>query len=160
MYLQYLWTNRMKWILKKRREKGCLICKIVNGKEKSFILKKGDIFVVMNKFPYNLGHLLVFPMRHVKNIENLKEEEIKKVFITLRNCIILLKKALKPKGFNIGINIGEVASASISHFHIHIVPRFKRDVGFMEACSLTKVMPERLHETYKKLKRFSYLLEE
>jgi ATP adenylyltransferase len=70
-----------------------------------------------------------------------------------------LKKALKPKGFNIGINIGEVASASIEHIHIHVVPRFGADAGFMEIFDSTKVMPEPLEKTYKKLKKFSYLLE-
>jgi len=158
MYLEYLWTNRLKWILKKK-EKECLFCKIVKGEEKAYVLKKGEVFVMMNKFPYSTGHLLVFPKRHVKNFEELSEEEIKEIFSTVKKCIILLKKALKPKGFNIGINIGKIASASISHLHVHIVPRFGSDAGFMEITSSTKVMPEPLNQTYKKLKKFSKILE-
>jgi ATP adenylyltransferase len=160
MYLSYLWTNRMKWIKGyKRKSKECIFCRIIYGKEKAFVLKKGEVCVALNKFPYNTGHLLLFPKRHVKEIEDLKKEELEKLFTTLQKSVKLLKKALKPKGFNIGINIGEVASASIEHIHIHVVPRFGADAGFMEIFDSTKVMPEPLEKTYKKLKKFSYLLE-
>jgi ATP adenylyltransferase len=160
MYLSYLWTDRMKWIKNyKKKSKGCVFCKIVNKKEKAFVLKEGDVYVIMNKFPYNTGHLLIFPKRHVKDFDELSKDELEKLFITAQKAIKLLKKVLKPKGFNIGINIGEVASASIEHIHIHIVPRFGADAGFMEIFDSTKVMPEPLEKTYEKLKKFSYLLE-
>jgi ATP adenylyltransferase len=158
MYLSYLWSDRMKWI-KRKKERSCPFCKIAKGKEKAFVLKRGNVFVIMNKFPYNTGHLMIFPKRHVKNLEELKDEEMVEILKTLKKCIILLKKALNPKGFNIGINIGKVASASIKHLHIHIVPRFGSDAGFMEIFDSTKVMPEPLEKTYKKLKKFSNLLE-
>jgi ATP adenylyltransferase len=148
----------MKWI-KRKKEKGCIFCKIAKEKKKTLVLKKGEVFVVMNKFPYNTGHLLIFPKRHVKEIEELTENEMIEIFKTLKKCVLLLKKALKPKGFNIGINIGEVAGASIKHLHIHIVPRFGSEAGFMEIFDSTKVMPEPLEETYRKLKKFSKLLE-
>jgi ATP adenylyltransferase len=160
MYLSYLWADRMKWIRNyKKKSKGCVFCKIVNKKEKALILKEGDVYVIMNKFPYNTGHLLIFPKRHVKEIENLKKEELEGLFTTVQKAVKMLKKALHPKGFNIGINIGEVASASVKHFHIHIVPRFGADAGFMEIFDSTKVMPEPIERTFKKLRKFSYLLE-
>ena len=158
MYLSYLWTNRMKWVKNYKKSKECVLCKIAKKEEKAMILKDGEIFVIMNKFPYNTGHLLIFPKRHVKEIEELREEEGRELFIILQKCVKMLKKALEPKGFNIGINIGEVASASIEHLHIHVVPRFGADSGFMEIFDSTKVMPEPLGKTFKKLKRFSYLL--
>jgi ATP adenylyltransferase len=157
MYLSYLWANRMKWI-KRKKIKGCLFCNIVKKKEKAFILKEGEVFVIMNKFPYNTGHLLIFPIRHVKEIGDLRKEELENLFTTLQKSVELLKKVLHPKGFNIGINIGRVASASVDHIHLHVVPRFGADAGFMEVFDSTKVMPESLVETFKKLRKFSYLL--
>ena len=151
----------MKWIKSyKKKSAKCVFCQIVNKKEKAFILKEGEIFVIMNKFPYTTGHLIIFPRRHVKEIEDLKKDELEKLFTTLQNTVKLLKRALQPKGFNIGINIGEVASASIEHIHIHIVPRFGADAGFMEIFDSTKVMPEPLGKTFKKLKKFSNILKE
>lgn len=161
MYISYLWTDRMKWIKSyKKKSAKCVFCQIVNKKEKAFILKEGEIFVIMNMFPYNTGHLIIFPKRHVKEIEDLKKDELEKLFTTLQNTVKLIKRALQPKGFNIGINIGEVASASIEHIHIHIVPRFGADAGFMEIFDSTKVMPEPLGKTFKKLKKFSNILKE
>lgn len=147
----------MKWIKRKKR-KGCLFCNIAKKKEKAFVLKEGEVFVIMNKFPYNTGHLLIFPIRHVKRIEDLRKEELENLFTTLQKTVKLLKKALEPKGFNIGINIGRVASASVDHIHIHVVPRFGADVGLMEIFDSTKVMPEPLEKSFKKLKKFSYFL--
>ncbi len=160
MYLSYLCTDRMKWIKNyKKREKGCILCDIVNKKERAFVLKKGEIFVIMNKFPYNTGHLLIFPKRHVKDLEELRRDEAELLFTTLQKTIKLLKKVLNPEGFNIGINIGKVASASIEHLHIHVVPRFSGDLGFMEIFDSTKVLSEPLHKTFRKLIKFSKLLD-
>jgi len=160
MYVSYLWTNRVKWIKSYKNKKECVFCKIAEKKERALILKKGDIFVIMNKFPYNVGHLLIYPRRHVKEIEDLSKGELEKLFITLQKVVKMLKRSLKPKGLNIGINIGEVASASIEHLHIHVVPRFGADAGFMEIFDSTKVMPEPIERTFEKLKKFSYLLNE
>ncbi|MCX8190968.1 MAG: HIT domain-containing protein [Candidatus Aenigmarchaeota archaeon] len=159
MYTKHLWTDRIKWLLRKKKDKECVFCRIVKGFDNKLVLKKGEIFVVLNKFPYNTGHLLVFPKRHVENFEDLDEKELIDISITVKKCIVFLRKALKPEGFNIGVNLGEVASASIPHLHYHIVPRFKNDAGFMEVISSTKVMPESLKNTYKRLKKFSHLLE-
>lgn len=160
MYLEYFWTERMKWILRnKKKSKGCLFCKIAKNGSK-FLLKRGDFIVMMNRYPYSTGHLLIFPKKHVKNFEDLEEKDITEIFSLVKKCLRILKIALKPKGFNIGINLGTVAGASIEHLHIHIVPRYGSDAGFMEVVSSTKVMPEPLEKTYKKLKKFTNILEE
>ncbi|MEM5875517.1 MAG: HIT domain-containing protein [Candidatus Aenigmatarchaeota archaeon] len=154
MYLEYIWTNRMKWILKKSKDKRCLLCSIARGKTKAKILKEGEFYVIMNNFPYTTGHLLIFPKKHVSSIEELNDEELMKLMKTIKFCIIKLKKCLKPKGFNIGCNIGKVAGASVKHLHFHIVPRFGSDAGFVEIVSSTKVMPEPIEKTYKKIKKY------
>ena len=163
MYLHWLWTKRSKWVRKKHKEKSCLFCKIAKGSKnvKAYVLfNNGKTVVVLNLFPYNTGHLLVFPARHVRNLEELNEKETSELFNRVKLSIKLLKKALKPDGFNVGINIGETASASIEHLHVHIVPRFERDLGFMEIIGETKVMPETVEETYKRLKKYANLLKD
>lgn len=116
--------------------------------------------VIMNIFPYNVGHLEVVPIRHVKDIEDLFMEEFLKFFQMIKKSVVLLKKAMKPEGLNIGFNLGEFSGASIPHLHAQIVPRYKRDLGFMEATAETKVMSEGLEDTYKKLMKFKNILKE
>ena len=153
MYESWLYTNRLRWVAK-NKPKGCLFCRIAKGDKKvpsKILYKDEDVMVIMNLFPYNTGHLEVIPIRHVVNLEELTQEEFSKLFEMMRKCIKLLKKVLKPVGFNIGLNIGNVSGASISHSHIHIVPLFKTDFGFMETIARTKVMPESIDKSYKKL---------
>lgn len=155
-----LGQNRMKWVKKDIKE--CIFCKIVKGEKdvKSYVIYKDNIIMVLlNPFPYNTGHIEVMPTRHVTCIEDLSNEEYEKLFLMIRKCIKLLKKTLKPIGFNVGINIGKnVAGASIDHIHFHIVPRYKRDFGFMEVVANTKVLPESIDKTFKRLMKFSSLL--
>ena len=161
MHLAWIYTNRIAWVTRKKRSKGCLFCRIARGDKRipARILHKDEhLLVVMNEFPYNTGHLIVTPIKHVKNLDELSEEEIAKLFLMVRRCIKLLKKALKPRGFNVGLNIGEFAGASVEHLHVHIVPRFKTDFGFMEIVARTKVMPESLEETCKRLMRYAKIL--
>jgi len=161
MYLHWLWTDRLEWIKKRYKSKSCLFCRIAKGDKrvKAYVLFNNKKTVVMlNLFPYNTGHLLVFPVRHVKSLDELSRDELTELSSRVKKSISLLKKALHPAGFNIGINIGEVASASIKHLHIHIVPRFKRDLGFMELTAETKVMPEPVERTYQRLKKYANIL--
>jgi diadenosine tetraphosphate (Ap4A) HIT family hydrolase len=150
--------SRMGWIgNKKCRPSGCLFCRIADDDpavEKDVLFRTKDTMVVMNIFPYNTGHLQVSPVRHVESFEELKESEITSLFLMTQKCVKLLKKVLNPDGFNIGMNIGgEVAGASVAHLHIHIVPRFKGDSGFMEAVADTKVMPQTVGQVFKRLKK-------
>lgn len=107
---------------------------------------------MLNIFPYNNGHIMIAPNRHVGDIARLNDKELADLFFTLRQAKLLLDKTLKPQGYNIGINLGSVAGAGIAgHLHIHIVPRWKADVNFMPAVYNTKVISQSLDELYKRL---------
>jgi len=106
----------------------------------------------MNSFPYNPGHLMIAPYRHVANLEDLTDEERNEHFEIVSRSVRVLKQVFKSEGFNIGINLGRVAGAGIEdHFHTHIVPRWGGDTNFMPVIAEAKVLPEALAETYKKL---------
>ena len=107
----------------------------------------------MNSYPYNPGHLMVAPYRHVANLEELTDEELHEHFETIRQSIKVLKRAFNSGGFNIGMNIGKVAGAGIvGHFHTHIVPRWQGDTNCMPVIADVRVVPEALAGTYEKLK--------
>ncbi len=102
-------------------------------------------FVVMNRYPYNGGHLLVAPYRQTPDLDGLTDEELAELFRLVRNCQQVLRRVMKPDGFNIGINIGKVAGAGVeNHLHAHVVPRWNGDTNFMPVVSATTVLPEAL----------------
>jgi len=162
LYSSWLYTKRMGWVTKSK-PKGCIFCRIAKGDKRvpSRILYRGKkTMVIMNLFPYNTGHLEVIPIRHVKDLSELTEEELQDLWRRIVKSMRLLRRVLKPQGFNVGINIGELAGASVEHLHVHIVPRFRRDFGFMEVTGETRVMPESIDETFDKLKQHVKLLED
>jgi len=142
--------------IQRAREKGCLLCQKPkeNNDEANFILYRGQRnFMMLNAFPYNPGHVMVAPYRHVANLQNLTDDEAKEHFIIIKKSIELLTEVLKPAGFNIGLNLGRVAGAGIEgHLLTHIVPRWEGDVNFMPVLSDTRVISEALADTYRKLK--------
>jgi ATP adenylyltransferase len=143
----------MDYIVEKKK-KGCIFCKKPKeGKDKeNLILYQGDYaFIIMNKFPYNNGHLMVVPNHHYVDIDQLREEESWELFCLLRTSTRVLEKCFHPHGFNIGMNIGKAGGAGEEHIHFHIVPRWIGDTNFMPILGETKVIPEYLEETYKKL---------
>lgn len=135
----------------------CLFCGLLKTRDDaaSLILHRGPrAFVVMNRFPYNNGHLMVAPNRHVATFEKLSDEEGAELFSLVQKSLAVLRRGLKPQGFNVGANIGRVAGAGVAgHVHIHIVPRWLGDVNFMPLLAETKVISEHLSETYEKLQR-------
>ncbi|MCC6004341.1 MAG: HIT domain-containing protein [Thermofilum sp.] len=139
------------------REPGCFICEALESDdlERSLVLYKGRNFIVlMNKFPYNTGHLLIAPSRHVADFSQLSDEELLALSRALVRSIEVTRKAFSPDGFNIGVNLGRVAGAGLeSHLHIHVVPRWNGDTNFMPVIADTKVIPEALKDTYRKLMR-------
>ncbi|MBU0650963.1 HIT domain-containing protein [bacterium] len=155
--MENIWAPwRMDYILDDNKEKGCFLCdalKKKDGKENLVILRKKHSFAILNKFPYNNGHVMVAPVRHLASLDDLTEEELLDLMLILRKTQGVLQKALNPDGFNIGINIGRVAGAGLpGHIHIHVVPRWNGDVNFMPVIADTKVMPEYLEKTYDKLR--------
>ncbi|HBU07704.1 MAG: HIT family hydrolase [Omnitrophica WOR_2 bacterium RIFOXYA2_FULL_45_12] len=152
-----LWAPwRIGYINNSKRIKGCLFC--VVSKEKTdkknlVIFRSRHVFSILNKFPYNNGHLMVCPYRHIKDPGQLNADEILDLFAVLNKMRLLLKRALSPDGFNIGMNIGRVAGAGIpNHLHLHIVPRWKEDTNFMPALFSTKVISQSLEELYDNLR--------
>jgi diadenosine tetraphosphate (Ap4A) HIT family hydrolase len=165
MYMEYLWaTSRSTWVKHPRvKFTGCIFCGIAKGDKKipsKVLYKDPDMMVIMNIFPYNVGHIQVVPIRHIRSLDEMTEDEFNKFFRMGKKCLMFLRKALNPAGFNVGINLGEVAGASIEHIHMQIVPRYNREVGFMETTAHTKVMPESLEQTHKKLMKFVDLLKD
>jgi ATP adenylyltransferase len=109
---------------------------------------------MMNLYPYNSGHVMISPYKHVPDLEGLSDEELLELMEVLRKSMRVLTSALKPEGFNIGMNVGEVAGAGFGdHIHIHLVPRWAQDTNFMPVISDTKVISHALDATYEKLKK-------
>jgi len=154
--MEHIWAPwRIEYIQMEKPE-GCILCQKPreNKDAINYILYRGDKnFVIMNTYPYNPGHLMIAPYRHVANLEELTNDELHEHFEIVSRSIKLLRQAFNPDGFNMGINIGKVAGAGIvDHFHTHIVPRWQGDTNFMPVISDARVLPEALAETYKKLK--------
>ncbi|RLB05489.1 MAG: HIT family hydrolase [Deltaproteobacteria bacterium] len=153
--MQRLWAPwRISYILNDK-EDGCIFCNRLQGGDdrKGLILHRGRYTLVMlNKYPYNNGHLMVAPKRHVKSLEDLEQEEMNDLIFTIQRCVALLKKVLSPHGFNIGANLGKVAGAGVEdHLHFHIVPRWEGDTNYMPVLADTRVIPEHLQDTYDRL---------
>jgi len=154
--MRRLWAPwRLEYILSEK-EKGCIFCqKAKESKDaENYILLRGEeCLVMLNIFPYNNGHLMIAPYRHIGSIEDLEEKEAGEMMRILSRMTVLLKKVMSPDGFNVGMNLGDVAGAGImEHLHLHIVPRWKGDCNFMPVLSDTKVISEALRQTYQKLK--------
>lgn len=122
--------------------------------EENLILWRGEhVFVLMNLYPYNNGHLLIVPYREVENYEDLTLDEQMALAQTIERCIRWIRYALDPEGFNVGLNLGEAAGAGIpEHLHVHVVPRWSGDTNFMSTTGDMRVIPEAIRTTYRKLR--------
>lgn len=154
--MEQLWAPwRIEYILMEKPT-GCFLCQkpSVKTDEDNFIILRGKTnFVTMNAFPYNPGHLLVAPYRHTAILETLSSDELLEHFELVRSMVLLLKEAMRPDGFNIGLNLGKVAGAGVEdHIHTHIVPRWLGDTNYMPVIAETRVVPEGIAATYSKLK--------
>lgn len=153
-----LWAPwRSKYITQVKSIKGCIFCskpRAKKDKSNYIISRRPHSFSMLNIYPYNNGHIMIAPYRHVKDFSKLNDEEILDLFVLLKESREVILKALKPDGFNIGINVGRAAGAGYrEHLHIHIVPRWVGDVNFMPVFASTKVISESLDDLYSKLKR-------
>ncbi|MCK4403339.1 MAG: HIT domain-containing protein [Dehalococcoidia bacterium] len=154
--MEQLWAPWRIQYVTRPKETGCILCQKSkeNKDETNFILHRSqNNFIILNAFPYNPGHLMIAPYRHIANLQDLSDAEITDHFNLVKKSLALLKEMLNPDGFNIGLNIGKVAGAGIEeHLHTHIVPRWQGDVNFMPVLSNTRVISEELAATYKKLR--------
>ena len=146
---------RLKYVVTKKGRQ-CIFCLKPNKREdeKHLILYRSELsFVIMNTFPYNNGHLLVVPNRHVAQLSDLSNKEVNDLFKAVKFCEKVLKIVYSPDGINVGINIGKAAGAGIDeHLHVHIVPRWLGDASFLTATAGTRVIPESFERAYKLLK--------
>ena len=152
-----LWAPwRMQFIedLKNRKD-GCIFCEmaLAGDDRKRLVLHRGKTcYVVMNRYPYNNGHLLVTPYRHVGVIKALTKEEHQEIMELTGASVEIMQTALEAEGINCGINLGKAAGAGIvDHFHMHVVPRWVGDTNFLPVMSETRSMPEYLENTYDRL---------
>ncbi|HWP46968.1 MAG TPA: HIT domain-containing protein [Candidatus Limnocylindrales bacterium] len=153
--METLWAPwRIEYILSDKK-KGCLFCTALAEKEDEvhYVLYRGKhSFIMMNLYPYNNGHLMIIPYRHVPYLADLTQEEILDVFSEVQRCETILRKAFHPEGFNMGINIGAVAGAGVKdHIHVHIVPRWGGDTNYMTVIAEVRVIPEHIKSTYRTL---------
>lgn len=154
--LAILWAPwRMKYLESLRRE-TCIFCigKDSGKDQENLVVYRGlKSFIMVNKYPYNTGHVMVAPYRHVSDLTNLTDEELLDTMKNVSLSIRILREALRPEGFNIGVNLGKVSGAGIEdHIHIHVVPRWLGDTNFMPVVSQAKVIPELPETTCRKLR--------
>ena len=133
----------------------CIFCAFPreDKDEERLILVRGkECFVMLNAFPYNPGHLMIAPYRHTGNYDDLTNDELLEMNLLTQRCIKVIRDAMSPQGFNLGVNMGKVAGAGFEgHVHLHLVPRWNGDTNFMPVVGDVKVLPEALHETYRAL---------
>ncbi len=150
-----LWAPwRVEYILGKKPS-GCIFCKQYHAQsdEERLILHRDQLVtVMMNRFPYNNGHLLVSPVRHASSLEELTADEERRLMALVKVSTRILREVMHPDGFNIGLNIGREAGAGYEeHLHFHIVPRWRGDTNFMAALADIRSIPEHIRQSYFKL---------
>ena len=146
---------RYEYLISKKPE-GCIFCIPPEEDEKRLVLYRSEhTFVIMNLYPYNNGHLMVVPNRHIAHLNDLNPNELTDLFTTLRLTEKVLQLRYNADGLNVGINIGKAAGAGVDdHLHIHIVPRWFGDANFISIVAEIRVIPEDFHQAYQMLQKY------
>lgn len=155
--MNHLWSPwRMTYIENSKKESGCVFCNAqaqADSAENLIAFRGENAYVILNRFPYTSGHLMVIPFAHVSNLENLDPETRAEMMELTSQCTTVLRKTYRTESFNMGVNIGEAAGAGVlGHVHIHIVPRWAGDTNFMSTTGETRVLPESLEDTYRRVR--------
>lgn len=158
MEKRILWAPwRGVYVSEKKRE-GCIFCPPFEGvspEDRPILYFDALVMVMLNKFPYNTGHLLISPVRHVADLESLSEEELLALMKMAQQALSILKEVLKPDGFNVGFNLGRVAGAGYpDHIHLQIVPRWEGDVNFLTLLSEVRLASQHYLQVYERLKPY------
>ena len=152
-----LWAPWRSKYIYLRQNKKCIFCGVKGAGDikKRFIVERAKhSFSMLNLYPYNNGHVMVAPYRHVRSLELLTDGELLDLMALINRTKVLLDKKFRPHGYNIGLNLGKIAGAGFAgHVHIHIVPRWTGDTNFMPVISGTKIVSESLEAVYKLLKK-------
>jgi len=136
---------------------GCIFCTIPeqgseHDRENLLLLRGEHAFVILNRYPYNSGHLMIVPYRHLRDVTLLTPAESAEIMALLQRMVSALTAVYRPEGFNTGMNLGSAAGAGIAdHLHMHIVPRWAGDTNFMPVVGQTKVLPESLEQTWERI---------
>ncbi len=154
--MKHIWAPwRMAYIEGEHEDTGCIFCERLAQKDgpENLILHRGDwAFVILNRYPYTNGHLMVVPYDHRPSIEDLAETTLAEMMSLTTDALRVLREAYGASSFNLGINIGEAAGAGVAdHIHIHVLPRWNGDTNFMTTTDETRVVPEALEESYRRL---------
>jgi len=147
----------MEYIENNNKVDGCVFCAVQEQEDsaENLVAFRGEhAFVILNRFPYTSGHLMVVPCEHKPTLEELDSQTRAEMMELTTRCMAVLRKIYRPQAFNMGANIGEAAGAGIKeHVHIHIVPRWAGDTNFMSTVGETRVLPELLEDTFARLKK-------
>lgn len=145
----------MKYIEEEKNKPGCVFCDALaqsDGPDNLIVHRGQHAFLILNRYPYTSGHLMVLPFAHSPALSDLDADTRAEMMEIMNKGTLVLKEIYQPQGFNLGANIGEAAGAGIEeHVHLHIVPRWSGDTNFMSSLGQTRVLPEELDETYKKV---------
>lgn len=154
--MDHLWAPWRMGYVSAEQPEGCIFCTkpAAGDDEANQILHRGDlVFIMLNAFPYNSGHLMIAPFRHVGDPLEMEPQESSELLYGIRIAIEVLRESLSPDGFNVGMNVGRVAGAGYAdHLHVHVVPRWSGDTNFMAIMADTRIVPEALADTYHRLK--------
>jgi ATP adenylyltransferase len=154
--MEVLWAPwRMTYIARAREARDCIFCAATAGdpRERLLLGTTAHSMVMLNRFPYQSGHLMVAPRRHTADLPGLPAAEHADLAETLRRALASLEAAVHPEGFNVGMNLGACAGAGVAdHLHWHIVPRWSGDTNFMPALADVRVIPQHLLESYDRLR--------
>ena len=135
----------------------CVFCRALNHGDdikKLIVYRGGHNFIIMNLYPYNSGHLMIMPYRHLNTLEAMNDEEMLECMVLSRKMLRVFREVMRPEGFNLGWNLGRVAGAGVlEHVHLHIVPRWNGDANFMPLLGDTRVISEHINETFLKLRK-------
>jgi len=155
--MNHIWSPwRMEYLEGNNKDEGCVFClaQAMQDSAENLIVFRGErAYVILNRFPYTSGHLLVNPFEHKQTLDELDAETRAEMMELTTQCTTVLKSIYKPQGFNVGVNMGSAAGAGVpQHIHIHIVPRWAGDTNFMSTLGQTRVLPETLEDTYERIK--------
>jgi ATP adenylyltransferase len=131
----------------------CFFCAAVSGENTELLVAQDAATVtLLNRFPYNPGHVMVAPRAHLPDLHAVGDDGAAALMVAARRAVEALQSAMRPAGFNLGVNLGDVAGASVEHVHLHVVPRWGGDTNFMPVVGTTKVLPESLEQSAEKLR--------